>query len=317
VGPVRARDLPTWRQAWSEALYGPDGFFRRERPADHFRTSSQASPLFAGAMLTLLRRTGLTAVTDIGAGGGELLANLHALAPGELDLLGVDLAPRPPGLPAAVRWVNEFSGELDGLVVANEWLDNLPCDVVQADASGAPRYLHVDPRTGDEVLGEQCHEPWLRSWWPVDRPGHRAEIGSSRDRAWADVVRRLRRGVAIAVDYGHTAASRPAFGSLAAYRHGQRVEVVPDGTCDITAHVAVDSLHGERTTQREALRALGVDASRPPLEQAHTQPGRYLEALNQAGEATELTDPAGLGGFCWVVVTRGVDTDLPLEPVSG
>src|SRR5919106_72572 len=29
---------PTWRVAMEQALYGPDGFFRRERPADHFRT---------------------------------------------------------------------------------------------------------------------------------------------------------------------------------------------------------------------------------------------------------------------------------------
>jgi SAM-dependent MidA family methyltransferase len=103
------------------------------------------------------------------------------------------------------------------------------------------------------------------------------------------------------------------FGSLAAYRHGRRVEVVPDGSCDITAHVAVDSLPGTVTTQRDALLALGVDASRPPLEHAKAEPGRYLAALAQAGEAAELTDPAGLGGFFWVVTATGVDPGLPLQ----
>lgn len=39
---------PTWKQAWDAALYGPDGFFRREAPAAHFRTSVHASPSSPG-----------------------------------------------------------------------------------------------------------------------------------------------------------------------------------------------------------------------------------------------------------------------------
>jgi SAM-dependent MidA family methyltransferase len=307
---VRARDLPTWREAWTAALYGPDGFYRRERPGDHFRTSVHASPLFAEALLALARRRRLGSVTDIGAGDGGLLRRLLDLAPGELDLLGVDLAPRPEGLPPEVRWRDDFPGELDGLVVANEWLDNIPCDVVEVDEEGLPRYVHVDPSSGAEALGTPCREPWVTRWWPVSEPGARAEVGSPRDRAWADVVRRLRRGVAVAVDYGHTRETRPPLGSLAAYRHGQVVDAVPDGTRDITAHVAVDSLGGERTSQRAALRALGVDATRPPTEHAGSDPAGYVAALSRATQAGELLDPAGLGGFYWVT-TPGA---LPAGP---
>jgi SAM-dependent MidA family methyltransferase len=305
-GSVRARDLPTWREAWSSALYGGDGFFRRERPGDHFRTSVHASTLFAEALLGLLRRTGMNAVTDIGAGGGELLRHLRDLAPGELDLLGIDLAPRPDGLPEEIRWAEEFHGEFHGLVIANEWLDNIPCDVVEADGSGTPRYVHVDPETGQEALGQVCHEQWLRRWWPLSHPGSRAEIGSPRDRAWADVVRRLRRGIAIAVDYGHTRDSRPPLGSLTSYRRGRQVEPLPDGTRDITAHVAVDSLEGTRCRQREALRALGLEAARPPVEQAGEDPGGYVAALSRASETAELTASGGLGDFWWVTIARGV-----------
>jgi SAM-dependent MidA family methyltransferase len=311
---VRGRDLPTWREAWSEALYGPDGFFRRERAGDHFRTSVHASALFAEAVHELSQRTGLTAVTDIGAGGGELLTELHRLAPGRLDLLGIDLAPRPPGLPSVIGWREELRGETDGLVIANEWLDNIPCDVVEVDLHGAVRYVHVDPETGDEVLGEQCNEQWLQRWWPVSERGTRAEIGSARDRAWADVVRRLRHGLAVAVDYGHTSQTRPSFGSLASYRQGRQVEVLPDGSRDITAHVAVDSLDGQRCRQREALRALGVDASRPNVDQAHADPRGYVAGLSRASEAAELTARGGLGDFWWVCVARGVDPGLPVAP---
>jgi hypothetical protein len=309
---VRTRDLPTWREAWSEALYGPDGFFRRERAGDHFRTSAHASGLFAQAVLALVRRTGLTAVTDVGAGGGELLTALQTLAPGRLDLLGIDLAPRPPGLPAEIGWHDALGGELDGLVIANEWLDNIPCDVVEADLDGAVRYVHVDPGTGEEALGEECHEQWLRRWWPLSGTGARAEIGSARDRAWADVVRRLRHGLAVAVDYGHTSDTRPPLGSLASYRRGRQVDVLPDGSRDITAHVAVDSLDGQRCRQRDALRALGVDATRPDLDLAHTDPMGYLAGLSRASEAAELTARDGLGDFWWVCVARGVDPGLPV-----
>lgn len=303
---MRARDLPTWHEAWSAALYGPAGFFRRERPADHFRTSVHASPLFAEALLVLARRHGLRTITDVGAGGGELLRRLHELAPADFRLVGVDLARRPDELPAPIRWREDFPGELDGLVVANEWLDNIPCDVAEADGEGVARYVHVDPATGQEALGAECHEQWLTQWWPLRDPGARAEIGSARDRAWGDLVRRLAHGVAIAIDYGHTRDSRPLFGSLASYRHGRQVEVVPDGSRDITAHVAVDSLTGQRTTQRDALHALGLDASRPPLERAHADPDGYVAGLSRASEAAELTARGGLGDFWWVSVCRGV-----------
>ena len=50
------------------------------------------------------------------------------------------------------------------------------------------------------------------------------------------------RGIAIAVDYGHLADGRPPFGSLRSYRDGTEVDVAVDGSCDVTAHVAVDAV---------------------------------------------------------------------------
>src|SRR3954463_12615189 len=106
--------LPTWKQAWDDALYGGDGFYRRESPADHFRTSVHASPLFARAVGRMTRAAGLDTVVDIGAGRGELLVALHELDPG-LDLLGVEVAPRPGGLPDGVAWTAALPESVDGL----------------------------------------------------------------------------------------------------------------------------------------------------------------------------------------------------------
>ena len=80
------------------------------------------------------------------------------------------------------------------------------------------------------------------------------------------------------------------------------VPAVPDGSCDLTAHVAVDSLdQDERTTQRQALRSLGVSGAAPSAELARSDPAGYLRALAASSAAAALTDPGGLGGFAWVL----------------
>jgi SAM-dependent MidA family methyltransferase len=314
---------PTWKAAWDSALYGPDGFFRRESPAAHFRTSVHTSPLFARALVRLVRQTGLDTVVDIGAGRGELLTEMHRLDPA-LDLLGVEVAGRPQGLPDAIAWTSALPESVEGLVVANEWLDNIPCHAVEVDGDGRTCVLHVDPASGEETFGAPLSSAsvppsladWCARWWPLDpsEPGTRAEVGTSRDSAWSDVVRRVHRGLAIAVDYGHVAGSRPPFGSLRSYRDGRQVALRADGSADVTAHVATDAVAaavgGVVLPQRDALRRLGVDATRPDLALATTDPAGYVAALSRATEAAELIAEGGLGDFLWVVTATGVDVDL-------
>ena len=309
---------PPWRNAWDRALYGPGGFFRTNAPGEHFRTAVHGSDLMAEALLRLVRRKGLDTVVDVGAGRGELLLGLHRLAP-DLRLLGVEVAPRPPELPEAVAWSPVLPTSVEGLVVAHEWLDNIPCHVVEVDESGTARVVHVDPATGLESLGHPVDAPgvpaslgaWLAAWWPVDRrePGLRAEVGTSRDQAWADVVRRVRRGLAVAVDYGHLRRTRPPLGSLRSYLHGREVDPLPDGSRDVTAHVAVDSVAAATGSvvvqQREALAALGISAALPPLSMATDDPAAYLKALSRATDAADLSAAGGLGDFYWVVSGAG------------
>jgi SAM-dependent MidA family methyltransferase len=310
---------PPWKNAWDAALYGPGGFFRRESPAAHFRTSVHASPLFAQALVRLARDAGLDTIVDVGAGRGELLEEAHRVDP-SLTLLGVEVAPRPAELPEAVGWTSALPESVDGLVVANEWLDNIPCHLVEVDPAGTPRIVHVDPTTGRETLGASLGDrvvptalaAWCERWWPVAgrEPGTRAEVGTTRDAAWADVVRRVTRGIALAVDYGHTAPGRPPFGTLRSYQHGQEVDVLADGSRDVTADVAVDAVAarvgGKVVSQRDALRTLGVSGARPEPAMATSDPSGYVRALSRAGEAAELTDAGGLGGFWWVLSATGV-----------
>ncbi|GAA2758752.1 SAM-dependent methyltransferase [Actinopolymorpha rutila] len=299
-------------------MYGAEGFFRTQAPAAHFRTSVHVSPAFAAALLRLARTVGARTVVDVGAGRGELLRALHDLDP-DLQLVGIEVAERPAGLPASVRWSADLPEELDGLLVANEWLDDIPVDVAELDDARVPRLVEVDAATGDERLGDPVGAEdlaWLADWWPLadGPPGARAEIGRPRDLAWAEVVRRLRSGLALAVDYSHVRWRRPPAGTLRGYRAGRPVAPVPDRSCDITAHVAVDAVAraGERagadetllTSQRAALTALGVDGARPPLAMAGSDPVGYLRALSRAGEAAELVAPGGLGDFWWLAQAK-------------
>jgi SAM-dependent MidA family methyltransferase len=319
------------------ALYGEEGFYRRgEAPAAHFRTSVHASDRYAAAfarLLTevdaLLGRPARVDLVDVGAGRGELTMQIMAtVPPGLADRIvstAVEVAPRPHGVPAELAWRSEPPDEITGLVIANEWLDNVPLDVVELTPHG-PRVVLVDCATGEERVGPPptaADRDWLARWWPLREPGDRAEVGRPRCAAWTSVVERLRRGVAVAVDYAHARGSRPAYGTLTGYRDGHVVPPVPDGSCDITAHVALDAcaVAGERagagttllTTQRHALRALGVTGSRPPIELARQDPRAYVTALCAAGEDAELIDPAGLGGFGWLVQAVGVPLPALLE----
>ncbi|HET9518255.1 MAG TPA: SAM-dependent methyltransferase [Actinoplanes sp.] len=320
------------------ALYGPDGFFRAGAgPAAHFRTSVHTSPLFARALLRLIERVDEALghpvrldVVDVGAGRGELLSTLSGLLPSpepaggaplslaeRVRFVGVEVADRPTELASAIGWEHTVPDGIVGVLLATEWLDNVPLDVAEVDDAGVPRQVLVSP-DGTESMGDRVAAAdafWLARWWPLDDapPGSRAEIGAPRDLAWADAVANVRRGCALAVDYGHLRADRPAFGTLTGYRDGRQVSPVPDGSTDVTAHVAMDAVAAAVGTpytlcsQREALRALGVDGGRPALSLAGTDPAGYVRALATASAAAELTDPAGLGGHWWLLHEIGID----------
>lgn len=216
---------PTWKQAWDAALYGTSGYLRRHPPR------LERDP---DALLALVARQAPEDVALLGAAG--------VLAP--------SLAAAMPGL--QVR--HDIPDAYGGLVLAVDWLSHVPAHVVRVDDQGAPRIVHVDPVTGREQTGSRLSETvvpqgiglWLQEWWPVadGGPGARAEVGTGRDAAWRDVVRRLAGGTAIAVEHGHVREARPRLGSLhcPAAAEGAAQRCVPDGQRDLCADVALDAV---------------------------------------------------------------------------
>ncbi|GAB7041623.1 SAM-dependent methyltransferase [Catenuloplanes niger JCM 9533] len=324
------------------ALYGPDGFFTRPGaagPGGHFRTSAHATAVFAGLLRPLLARVDAALghpdpfqLVDVGAGRGELLLEIARSDPAgfgaRLRPLAVELAGRPAGLPSGIGWTDRIPDRVVGLLLATEWLDNVPVDVAEAGPDG-PRYVLTDDTLGEPVSAADA--AWLARWYPPLPPGARAEVGITRDQAWSAALTHVERGVALAVDYGHLRAGRPLDGTLTGYRDGRQVPPRADGSTDVTAHVAMDSVAdagavalGARSpggypyrlmSQRDALRALGAGGKRPPLNLAASDPVGYVRALARASEVAELLDPAGLGGHWWLVQAIGVAH--PFSPEDG
>jgi len=324
-----------WADAWAEALYGGSGFYRSAAgPAGSFATSSQGIPMvgevLAGALVELARREGLTSFVDFACGRGELVTRMHRLAP-DLSCVGVDVVARPHALPDPVRWVQAgggpgVPGDLGGalgasgcaaaggtLVMANEWLDVVPCTVAELDDHLVLRTVQVQPRTGAERLADPLTEAdlrWCERHWPMDRcrPGDRVEVGRSRDAAWQGLVAavsaldRLGPSLVAAVDYGHTAAARPAAGTLTGFRDGVQVAPVPDGSSDLTAHVAMDSLGADEVRdQRAMLRELGVRGTLPDRALSRADPASYLGGLARSFAETALLARGGLGELSWAI----------------
>lgn len=322
-----------WHEAWHDALYGDDGFYRRhEGPAGHFATSAQGIPgvdaVLANAVLALADRADADVIVDFACGRGELLTSIAELA-GEQGprLVGVDIVERPRDLPRVIEWVRSEGGgyvpaeelasvlaDQRALVIAHEWLDVVPTPIAELDGDGHWREVLV-ASDGEERLGERLNhevETWIgenraTSMRGSPMPGERVEIGLPRDAAWRELVDAVRQGaepgsLVIGVDYFVTCETMPPLGTLTGFANGSQTTPIPNGSVDITSHVTVDSLDIDSyVTQRELLFDLFGHAPLDvvPVELARTNPPEYLARLSARSAFAAATARDGLGGFAW------------------
>ena len=312
-------------QFMDDALYGPTGFYTQSGSAGRrgdFITSPEVGPLFGAVLARHLdaewRRIGepdVFTVVDAGAGPGTLARSILAASPDcaqamryvAVEVSAAQRERHPDGIESTEALPD---GPIDGVIIANELLDNLPFRLAVYDQGWREAFvdLEVDgART--EQLGPPLDPP-RPMLPPTAKLGSRAPL-VDRAAVWVDDARsRLRSGSLLVIDYGvgrtGELAMRPWRDWLRTYRSNQRGEhyLAAPGTQDITTDVPFDQLPEPDSLRSQAqfLQLRGIDelveeGRRIWTEQA-ARPG--LEAIkmrSRISESEALLDPAGLGGF--------------------
>jgi SAM-dependent MidA family methyltransferase len=334
------------------ALYHPEhGFYATGAGAGRgrdFLTSPEVGLLFGAVLARALDRwwDGLGrpdpyVVAEAGAGSGALARSVLAARPACLPALRYVLVERSPvwrarlaerlpveppvlvlgaalgstgrGTGPVVTLLPDLpAGEFDGVVVANELLDNLAFRLLEREGEG-----WAEVRVGEaleEVLVPAPPEAaaTAAALAPEARAGARVPL-QSRAAAWLrSALGTLRAGRVVVVDYADTTAgmaARPWTEWVRTYRdHGRGGHPLAHlGEQDVTCEVAVDQLARVRPpsadrAQAEFLAAHGLEelagqARQAWRERAHVGDLQALRWRSRAGEAAALADPAGLGAF--------------------
>ena len=333
------------------ALYAPGfGYYAagsRKIGADgDFITAPEISPMFARCMAMQVRqvldRTG-GEVLELGPGTGILAADLFAelkaqgAAPARYRLLEVSpelrerqrerIAERHPDDVGRFEWIDRLPQEIDGVVIANEVLDVLPCALVH--------------RTGGEILERGVVVTEAGFGWEdvpipdgelkrrasaVIPPGdydYLTEVNLAAEALVRSVAAALGRGLALFVDYGFAQNEfyhpQRSMGTLRChYRH--RFHNDPfflPGLQDITAHVdfsamarAAQSAGAEvmgYTTQAYFLISCGL-----AVMVSGGDPSMTLSRLKVTSAVSRLISPSEMGEL-FKVLGIGCDVDWPLQ----
>ena len=315
------------------ALYGELGFYATGGQAGRrsdFITSPEVGPLFGAVLARWIdaefRRIGEPSdftIVECGAGPGTLARAVLAAAPQWRDryvAVEVSDAQRRQH-PSGVRSLPDITemnrrGPVNGVVIANELLDNLPFRIAVCDDGWREAVVAVGRDSQFVEITVEADPQW--DWLPVVAPhGGRVPV-QDQAAAWVSTARNLlREGSVMVFDYCTSAtaelAGRPWREWLRTYRAHARgdhyLRLV--GEQDITAQVCIDQLPAPSVieTQTSFLRRSGIDqlvddgrrawvaaAARPDLA--------ALSMRSRLSEAEALMDPGGLGVFH--TVTWGV-----------
>ncbi len=318
------------------ALYDPEhGFYmtggRAGRRGD-FLTSPEVGPLFGAVLARALAaswdesgRPDSYTVVEVGAGPGTLARSVLSASDGAwgaaLRYVTVEpSAAQRAGHPDAVEARETMpEGPIVGAVLANELLDNVPFDLIEAGAGGWHEVLVGTDPDGAlvELRGAPVDDPGLPD--PETVPaGARMPVQDAAAGFVRDALAALDTGMVLIVDYAAATGdflARPWTDWVRTYRaHGRGGHPLEaPGTQDITCEVAVEQLRrvaepAELTTQAAFLRRHGIDEM---VEEggAAWRAGAgigdlaALKARSRVREAEALCAAGGLGDFAvmrWV-----------------
>jgi SAM-dependent MidA family methyltransferase len=263
---IRVRGRVPFAEFMDTALYGEGGYYDRRSlgigPGGDFVTGSSTSPHFGRTTANLLESLDAELARpaeylEAGYGGGEHLAAVLS------SLDGVDraagrrvlawdriLRPVPRG-GAALSALEEIeAGSIEGLIFSYELFDALAVHRLVRRGSTL-RELWVEEDEGEFSWREAELTDERLLLWNLDElvEGQVVDVTLQWGDLYAELARRLGRGLVVSCDYGFTRerlvdARVRMHGTLACYRRHRvhRNPLIDVGRQDLTAHVDFSSL---------------------------------------------------------------------------
>jgi SAM-dependent MidA family methyltransferase len=309
------------------ALYGEGGFYQDGGKAGgrgDFITSPEVGPLFAAVIARYLdecwNEMGCPSsfdVVEVGAGPGTLARGIFDAQPkciSAMKYVAVEISAAQRALhPNFVESVEQFPDRtIQGVVLANELLDNLPFKLFVFDGEWMEAFVGLgDDGKFVEVLRAVDVIPAIL---PKSAPlGSRAPIQTTASQWLLNVSQKLSRGRVLVFDYCSESTSEIAVTPwrewLRTYKdHDRGVHyLIEPGTQDITTQVMIDQLMEvvpelSVSHQSEWLLNLGIDElvseGSSYWEQHKSAPDiAAMKMRSRLNEAQALTDRDGLGSF--------------------
>ncbi len=307
------------------ALYGQDGFYttggRAGRRGGDFITSPEVGPLFGTVIARALdawwKELGSPNQFDVvecGAGPGTLARSILAAQPecaAAMQYVAVELSASQRALhPQGVKSCETMpDGPINGVILANELLDNLPFRLFVFD--GAWMEAFVSLASGGQFVEVLRTPDVVPSCLPKTAPlGSRAPIQDLAASWVRDSLANISNGLLLLLDYCSTSTAEIALTPwrewLRTYRdQGRGTHYLTEpGSQDITTQVMIDQLPTGFTssTQADFLMQWGIDElvreGSDYWESMKTAPDvAAMKMRSRATEAKSLTDQSGLGVF--------------------
>jgi SAM-dependent MidA family methyltransferase len=317
----------SFEQFMGLALYGEGGFYQDGGKAGRrgdFITSPEVGPLFAAVVARYLdncwNELGCPEsfdVVEVGAGPGTLARGLFDAQPqclSAMKYVAVEISESQRAMhPDFVESAEEFPDRaIQGVVLANELLDNLPFKLFVFDGTWKEAFVGLgDGGRFVEVLRTSINIPEVL---PKSAPlGSRAPIQVAATRWMLNVSQKLSRGKVLVFDYCSESTREIAVSPwrewLRTYKNHERGEhyLLEPGSQDITSQVMIDQLMEavpglSVTKQSDWLQHWGipelVSEGEKYWEQHKSSPDVLaMKMRSRANEAPAITDISGIGAY--------------------
>jgi SAM-dependent MidA family methyltransferase len=313
------------------ALYGECGFYttggRAGRRGGDFITSPEVGPLFGTVITRALdawwKELGSPSrfdVVECGAGPGTLARSILAAQPEcataihyvAVEISASQRALHPQGIESRETMLD---GQITGVILANELLDNLPFRLFVFDGSWMEAF--VAQATGGQFVEVLRTPDLIPSCLPQTAPlGSRAPIQDVAASWVRDCLLKIDHGQLLLFDYCSASTTEIALTPwrewLRTYRdQGRGTHYLSEpGSQDITTQVMLDQLPTgfNTSTQADFLKQWGInDLVREGSDYWESMKNApdvaAMKMRSRSTEAKSITDSSGLGSFDSVIWT--------------